>query len=258
IVFVSFATICSAQPVVILPLLIFLDRIHSIIDNLALVGSGSYGFSQYSSSQLYHQQNKGILGPSPSDPHNSSFRSHSFPRGPLQCYNCRGYGHVAAICPSKATFMPAPPTCLQGMIAHHLSHGGTQQRITDTGANTHITNDLSHISLAREYHGSDNVRGVLGGTGLPITHIGHSRISHLNSSFSLNNILPCPNASLPLLFINLLLTTIVSSPFSLIATLSKIWRRGRFFSGARVAMAYIRFPFDQISPFKFCLIVLLY
>ncbi|CAL9014472.1 unnamed protein product [Prunus brigantina] len=72
----------------------------------------------------------------------------------------------------------------------------------DLGANTHITNDLSHLSLAREYHGSDNVGGVLGGTGLPITHIGHSRISHLNSSFSLNNILHCPDASLPLLSVH--------------------------------------------------------
>ncbi|CAL9007689.1 unnamed protein product [Prunus brigantina] len=88
------------------------------------------------------------------------------------------------------------------MTAHHLSHGGAQQWVADTGANTHITNDLSHLSLAREYHGSDNVGGVLGGTGLPITHIGHSRISHLNSSFSLNNILHCPDASLPLLSVH--------------------------------------------------------
>ncbi|CAL2230467.1 unnamed protein product [Prunus armeniaca] len=115
---------------------------------------------------LHHHQNHGVLGPPPSGSHNSSFGSHSFPRGPLQCYNCHGYGHVANVCPSKATFVPAPPTCLQGMTAHHLSHGGTQQRVTDTSANTHVTNDLSHIFLARKYHGSDNVEGVLGGTNL--------------------------------------------------------------------------------------------
>ncbi|CAL8993048.1 unnamed protein product [Prunus brigantina] len=160
---------------------------------------GSSGFSHSSSSQprRHHNSGQGVLGPPP-----SSFRSNSSSRGPLQCYNCRGFGHIAAVCPSKSTSVPTPPTRLQGMTAHHLSHGGAQQWVADTGANTHITNDLSHLSLAREYHGSDNVGGVLGGTGLPITHIGHSRISHLNSSFSLNNILHCPDASLPLLSVH--------------------------------------------------------
>ncbi|XP_021815103.1 uncharacterized protein LOC110757711 [Prunus avium] len=165
---------------------------------------GSYGFSQYSPSQPHRHQNsgQGVLGPPPLGSPHSSFGANSSSCGPLQCYNCRGFGHVAAVCPSKATSVPPPPTRLQGMTAHHLSHGGAQQWVADTGANTHITNDLSHLSLAREYHGSDNVGGVLGGTGLPITHIGHSRISHLNSSFSLNNILHCPDASLPLLSVH--------------------------------------------------------
>ncbi|CAL2239141.1 unnamed protein product [Prunus armeniaca] len=108
----------------------------------------------------HHNSGKGVLGPPP-----SSFGSNSSSRGPLQCYNCHGFGHVAAVCPSKSTSVPTPPTRLQGMTAHHLSHGGAQQWVADTGANTHITNDLSHLSLAREYHGSDNVGGVLGGTG---------------------------------------------------------------------------------------------
>ncbi|CAL2252147.1 unnamed protein product [Prunus armeniaca] len=123
---------------------------------------GSYSFSQSSSSQprRHHNSGQGVLGPPP-----SSFGSNSSSRGPLQCYNCRGFGHVDVVCPSKSTSVPTPPTRLQGMTAHHLSHGGAQQWVADIGANTHITNDLSHLSLAREYHGSNNVGGVLGGTG---------------------------------------------------------------------------------------------
>ncbi|BBG93820.1 Glycosyl hydrolases family 31 protein [Prunus dulcis] len=199
IIFFNFATICSAQPVVILPLHIFLDRIHSITNNLALGGApvhesdllvvvmnnvgAALVIMAASLTMLWivvprsllrvllrRHQNQGVLGPPPSGPHNSSFGSHSFPRGPLQCYNCRGYGHVDAVCPSEATFVPAPSIRLQGITSHHLSHGGTQQWVGDTRANTHITNDLSHISRAREYHGSDNVGVVLGGTGYSLNH----------------------------------------------------------------------------------------
>ncbi|KAI5351793.1 hypothetical protein L3X38_004684 [Prunus dulcis] len=143
---------------------------------------------------LRRHQNQGVLGPPPSGPHNSSFGSHSSPRGPLQCYNCRGYGHVDAVCPSEATFVPAPSIRLQGITSHHLSHGGTQQWVGDTRANTHITNDLSHISRAREYHGSDNVGVVLGGTGVRVGHsvwdscLGHPASSTLQFLFSHNNL----------------------------------------------------------------------
>lgn len=80
----------------------------------------SYDFSQYSSSQPRCHQNFGqcVLGPSSSGPHNSSFRSNSYAHELLQCYNCCSYGYVAVVCPSKATSMPASPTCLQGMTAH--------------------------------------------------------------------------------------------------------------------------------------------
>ncbi|CAL2257297.1 unnamed protein product [Prunus armeniaca] len=80
---------------------------------------------------------QGVLRPPPSGLNTSSFGSNSSsPQGPLQCYNCRGYGHIATVCPSKASSVPTPPTHLQGMIAHHLSHGGTQQWVADTRANT--------------------------------------------------------------------------------------------------------------------------
>ncbi|KAI5334195.1 hypothetical protein L3X38_024328 [Prunus dulcis] len=98
--------------------------------------------------------------------------------------------------------MPSPSSRLQGMTAQHPSHNGHPQWVANTCANTHITNELRHLSLAREYHGSDNVGGVLGGTGLPIENIGHSRFSHLNSSFNLNDVLHCPDAFLPLLCVH--------------------------------------------------------
>ncbi|CAL8137987.1 unnamed protein product [Prunus armeniaca] len=68
-------------------------------------------------------------------------------RGLFHCFNCHGFGHITIICPSKASFVPPLPSRLQGMTAQYPSHGGHQQWVADTGANTHITNDLSHYPL---------------------------------------------------------------------------------------------------------------
>ncbi|CAL9016535.1 unnamed protein product [Prunus brigantina] len=136
-------------------------------------GHSSLGASYGASRPASHQQRfgstfgPGVLGPPPSSSTASSFGPPSA-RGPLQCFNCHGFGHIEAVYPSKASSVPPPPSHLQGMIAQYPSHGGNQQWVADTDANTHITNDLSHLSLAREYHGSDNVGGVLGGTDLPL------------------------------------------------------------------------------------------
>ncbi|CAL8175749.1 unnamed protein product [Prunus armeniaca] len=117
-----------------------------------------------------HQQHFGsnfepsVLGPPPSGFTASSFGPHSA-HGPIQCFNCHGFGHIVAVCPSKTSFVPSLPSHLQDMIVQYSSHGGHQQWVADTGASTHITNDLSLLSLARQYHGSDNIGGVLGGTG---------------------------------------------------------------------------------------------
>ncbi|KAI5334152.1 hypothetical protein L3X38_024285 [Prunus dulcis] len=90
---------------------------------------------------------------------------------------------IAAVYPSKASSVPSPPSHLQGMTAQHPSHNGHQQWVVDTGANTHITNELRHLYLAREYHGSDNVGGVLGGTGVRADRsMWHSRLGHPTSS----------------------------------------------------------------------------
>ncbi|KAI5340966.1 hypothetical protein L3X38_020240 [Prunus dulcis] len=50
------------------------------------------------------------------------------------------------------------------MTAQQSSSPHLPNWVVDTGANSHITNDLSNLSLSREYHGHDSVDGVLGGT----------------------------------------------------------------------------------------------
>ncbi|KAM2158499.1 hypothetical protein ACFX1R_043937 [Malus domestica] len=75
------------------------------------------------------------------------------------------------------------------------SPSGIQNWLFDSGANAHITNDLNQVSNPRPYNGTDNVNGVVDGSGLHISHVGTSFIHTPHHSFTLPNSLHCPNAS---------------------------------------------------------------
>ncbi|KAM1900185.1 hypothetical protein ACFX14_029161 [Malus domestica] len=70
-----------------------------------------------------------------------------------------------------------------------------QNWLFDSGANAHITNDPAQVTNARPYHGTDQVNGVVGGTGLNISHVGNTCIRTPQALFQLPNTLLCPNAS---------------------------------------------------------------
>jgi hypothetical protein len=72
---------------------------------------------------------------------------------------------------------------------------------TDTGATNHITGELNKLSIHEKYDGRDHVH-TASGTGMEISHIGHSVLHTPDSSLHLNNILHVPNAPKNLLSVH--------------------------------------------------------
>ncbi|CAL9018095.1 unnamed protein product [Prunus brigantina] len=97
---------------------------------------GDCGYRDHDGFATPHQQCLGsafgpsVIGPPPSGSTPSSLVPPST-HGPIQCFNCHGFGHITAICPSSS--VPSPPSRLQGMTAQHPSHNGHQRWVADTG-----------------------------------------------------------------------------------------------------------------------------
>ncbi|KAM2297173.1 hypothetical protein ACFX1S_036761 [Malus domestica] len=156
-----------------------------------LRGGGNGGRSSFSRHGSSHGspslQPDGLLGPAPSQT--------SFPNGRLQCQICTRYGHSAIDCYNCLNMsyegrVPAPK-----LQAYAASAPTIQNWLFDSGANAHITNDPAQVTNARPYHGTDQVNGVVGGTGLKISHVGNTCIRTPQALFHLPNTLLCPNAS---------------------------------------------------------------
>ena len=98
----------------------------------------------------------------------------------IDCYNCMNHAYEGRI----------PPQRLSAMISASTSFGSPNW-LTDTSANAHITLDNGNLMHPRDYNGQDTI----GGSGLPIKSIGHSYLSANSSTFLLNNVHHCPQAS---------------------------------------------------------------
>ncbi|GKB96713.1 putative RNA-directed DNA polymerase [Tanacetum coccineum] len=70
----------------------------------------------------------------------------------------------------------------------------------DTGANSHVTLDLEAMDNSEAYYGDDALY-VGNGKGLPILHIGSSKVYSPQKTFSLKNILHVPEISHNLLYV---------------------------------------------------------
>jgi hypothetical protein len=93
-----------------------------------------------------------------------------------------------------------PPAQLAAMVAHTNAAYEEPQWLANSGANAHITNALENIHIQQPFQHNDEV-AVGNGTGLTIESTGSSLIHTHTSSFELNNILHCPQASANLLSI---------------------------------------------------------
>jgi hypothetical protein len=112
----------------------------------------------------------------------------------LDCYHIMDYTYQGR----------HPPPQLAAMVAQVNADFETQDWLADSGANTHITAEVSNITNPQPFNGVDTV-GVGNGAGLNIKNFGSSilqcKTPH-KSHFLLKDILHCPDASANLLSIN--------------------------------------------------------
>ncbi|XP_015167476.1 uncharacterized protein [Solanum tuberosum] len=115
-------------------------------------------------------------------------QSHN-PTGSSQCQVCNKYGHTTLTCYHR--FNHAYQTSSNTQMATFIAQPNTVSDpawYPDFGATNHLTNDLNNVTIRGDYSGNEQI--VVGnGTGLPIYHIGDSKLLSSSRSQHLKNIL---------------------------------------------------------------------
>ncbi|GJZ56409.1 putative RNA-directed DNA polymerase [Tanacetum coccineum] len=109
------------------------------------------------------------------------------------CNRC-GIGHIPSQCPNRdpSTIRTRPSANFANTRAQ--SSNASANWHSDTGANSHVTPDLEAMDNSEAYYGDDALH-VGNGKGLPILHIGSSKVYSPQKTFSLKNILHVPEIS---------------------------------------------------------------
>jgi hypothetical protein len=94
-----------------------------------------------------------------------------------------------------------PPAQLSAMVAHLNNTHDDQQWFADSGANSHITNELENLSLQQQPFPGNETVAVGNGGGLAIENTGSAILHSPHSDFHLKKILHCPHAAAKLLSI---------------------------------------------------------
>ena len=107
------------------------------------------------------------------------------------CQICGKVGHTAIKCWHRMdeSYYEEPSTTA---LAATTSYKVDPNWYLDTGATDHITSDLDRLAIRERYHGGEKVH-VGNGTGLRISHIGHSSINTAIRPLALRNILHVPD-----------------------------------------------------------------
>ncbi|KAD3642281.1 hypothetical protein E3N88_31505 [Mikania micrantha] len=104
------------------------------------------------------------------------------------CNRC-GIGHIPSQCPNRdpTTMRSRPPS------AHHANYRPHESTawLPDTSSNSHVASDLHSLDQSEPYYGEDFLH-VGDGEGLPILHIGSTKIHSPSKTFSVSNILHVP------------------------------------------------------------------
>ncbi|KAM1171421.1 hypothetical protein ACFX2G_022146 [Malus domestica] len=114
--------------------------------------------------------------------------------GRTSCQICNSFDHEALDCYARMNHAFAgkiPPAQLAAMCVHTNFKPSSPTWLMDSGATSHIVNDISAIQAPRPYSGDDKVY-VGDGQGMAIHHTGNSTVSTPHASFRLNNILHVP------------------------------------------------------------------
>jgi histone deacetylase 1/2 len=114
-----------------------------------------------------------------------------------QCQICTYWGHDALQCKQRFNQAFQYEDNRAGNSAAYQAGTG-QSWLFDTGATDHLTNDMGRMTVQERYTGTDQVQ-VANGSGLSITHVGHSRLPGSSSPIELKNILHVPGLSTNLL-----------------------------------------------------------
>jgi histone deacetylase 1/2 len=119
-----------------------------------------------------------------------------------RCQLCGYWGHEAADCRNRFDQDYYPE---HSRSANHASTSNTEAPhwLVDSGATDHLTSDLDRLHVRERYGGKDHVQ-VANGTGLSISHIGHSNLA--GSSLRLNNVLHVPHINQHLLSVHRLVS----------------------------------------------------
>jgi len=115
-----------------------------------------------------------------------------------RCQLCQAFGHTAPQC-SQLQQRGYGQQHSANLALHNPA--GTAEWFPDTGANQHVTPDLATLTASEPYNGNDNLH-VGDGKGLPISHIGHTKLYTPHRSFTLSNVLHVPAIMKPLLSVH--------------------------------------------------------
>ena len=121
----------------------------------------------------------------------------------VPCQICGSTSHEAIDCfdrmnPEIVAWKSLPPAKLAAFSAHYSSKSNPSWLI-DSGATSHITNDIANILTPSPYTGEDKVY-IGDGKGLSISHVGHSSLNTPHGSFKLSNVLHVPHMTHNLLY----------------------------------------------------------
>lgn len=109
------------------------------------------------------------------------------------CQICGSTSHEAIDCFDRMNpeiFGRVPPAKLAALCAHYSSKPSLSW-LLDSGATSHITNDIANLSVASPYTGEDKVY-IGDGKCLSIHNIGTSSLNTSHTSFKLSNVLHVP------------------------------------------------------------------
>jgi histone deacetylase 1/2 len=103
---------------------------------------------------------------------------------------CQTFDHTAPQCPQlQHRGYGQQPSA--NLALSNISSTGTVDWFPNIGANKHVTPDLAGLAASEPYLGNNNLH-VGDGKGLPISHIGHTKIYTPHRSFTLSNVLHVP------------------------------------------------------------------